>query len=92
MALITTRCSSRGASVIFTINDVTQRGTQVQWISASNSIRIVIFNAQGGIAAEINTGQDVSPKLIDIPAVLVQITRPDQSIKSYLALPFTVYF
>lgn len=92
MALITRTCSSRGASVIFTIDDVTLRATQVQWIAVANVLRILIFDNFGNVAVEINTGVDVSPKLIDVAVRLVQITKSDLTTKSFLSPPFAVYF
>lgn len=91
MALITHRCASRGASVIFTINDVTLRVTQVSWIVVSNALKIKIFD-NGSVALEINTGVDVSPKAVDLPAREVTITKSDLTTKTYICPAFVVYF
>jgi hypothetical protein len=92
MALITRTCTSRGAAVIFTIDDVTLRTTQVQWIVVSNALRIVIFDELGEIAHEINTGQATSPDPLNVPVRLVEITKSDLTIKSYICPRFAVYF
>lgn len=92
MALITRTCTSKGAAVIFTINDVTLRTTQVQWIVVTNALRIVIFDNLGQIAQDIDTGQAVSPLPLDVAVTLIEITKSDQTTKSYLCPRFAVYF
>ena len=92
MALITHRCSARGATAIFTIDDVTNRVTQVSWIAVANVLRILIFDEVGSVALEINTGVDVSPIAVDLPARLVEIVKPDTSIKSYICPNFAVFW
>lgn len=92
MALITTRCSSRGATVIFTINDVTLRATHVQWIVVSNALRILIFDNLGNIALDIDTGEEVSPLAVDLEVREVQITKSDLSTRTYISARFAVYF
>lgn len=92
MALITRTCTSKGAAVIFTINDITLRTTQVAWIVVSNALRIVIFDDGGGIVEDINTGLAVSPLLLDVLVRLVEIEKSDTTIKSYICPNFAVYF
>lgn len=92
MALVTVRCSSKGALIIFTIDDVSLRATQIQWITATRQATIRVFNDQGVLVLEINTGQTASPQVIDLPAVLREITKPDLSVKSYLTLSWSVNF
>jgi len=92
MALITKRCSARGSTTIFTIDDVTERVTQVSWIAVANAMTIRIFDNLGTVLLEIDTAVDVSPIAVDFPARLVEIERPLQSPKSYLSPIFAVFW
>lgn len=92
MALITKTCSARGATCIFTINDITLRAVSVSWIAVSNALRILIFDNLGAIVLDINTGLAVSPVAIDLPVSTIEVVKADTTIKSYLSPRFAVYF
>lgn len=93
MAIVTRTCSARGATVTFTVDDATLRGTLVEWTTVNRFVKIVIFDSQGGILQEINPARNsASSVVIDQPARLVQITRSDLTTKSYPCVPFAVYF
>lgn len=87
MANVTHRCAARGTSVIFTMNDVTLRLTQVSWIVVANNMLIRIFDDLGVLLLEISTRTDVSPIVTDLPARLVDLTT-----KSYVCPRIQVLF
>lgn len=79
--------------MVFTINDITQRVVLVEAIALARQIRIALFNNQGGLVQEITPLLNTtSSAIVDLPARLVEIEKADLTIKSYLSLPFAVFF
>lgn len=93
MAIITQTCSSRGASIGFTINDATLRVTSVQADTRARQVRVAVYDTGGTLVRQIIVpGNTLQTTPVDLPARLVEIERPDTSTKSYVCPIFEVFF